>query len=346
MQPSVEVLESAKFICENAVDVFIDDDAVSKVAERIVADPNFFSLHGGWSEHELNPKVQDEHMLNWIFVVDTLNFCFWADEGEPLFCCEHRGRPYTGYWALCACINRALDDGIPITDPSYYANWTLEDCKKIFRSSSAATVPMLEERHKALQEAGQVLQLRYGGSVKNMVLQCEGNCQRLVEELRTHFISYRDECIYKGRRVWFLKRAQIFVSDVWAAFEGKKNYGHFEDVDLVTMFADYRVPQMLQAWQVLRYSEKLEKSLKKNATSSVTRGSEWECEIRGCSIESVRRIVEKCHQLQEKQKNGEKEEKKVVINSITVDFYLWDTAKQLGDKISQYPIHKLKTWFY
>ena len=39
--------------------------------------------------------------------------------------------------------------------------------------------------------------------------------------------------------VAFLKRAQIFVADVWSRFGGT-GYGEFIDIDTLTMFADYR----------------------------------------------------------------------------------------------------------
>ena len=42
----------------------------------------------------------------------------------------------------------------------------------------------------------------------------------------------------KGRRreVFFLKRAQILVADLWACFD-RKGYGSFDDVDRITTFA-------------------------------------------------------------------------------------------------------------
>ena len=33
------------------------------------------------------------------------------------------------------------------------------------------------------------------------------------------------------------------VADLWAAFRGR-SYGAFADIDSITMFADYRVPQV------------------------------------------------------------------------------------------------------
>jgi len=39
--------------------------------------------------------------------------------------------------------------------------------------------------------------------------------------------------------VSFWKRCQILVGDIWACYEGK-GLGYFQDIDSLTMFADYR----------------------------------------------------------------------------------------------------------
>lgn len=54
--------------------------------------------------------------------------------------------------------------------------------------------------------------------------------------LAKHFDCFRDEATFDGRKVRFLKRAQIFVADLWAAFEGT-SFGTFTDIDCITMFA-------------------------------------------------------------------------------------------------------------
>lgn len=48
---------------------------------------------------------------------------------------------------------------------------------------------------------------------------------------------------HAGFQVFFYKRAQILVGDIWAAY-GKSSPPHpygFHDIDQLTMFADYRV---------------------------------------------------------------------------------------------------------
>lgn len=68
--------------------------------------------------------------------------------------------------------------------------------------------------------------------------------------------------IHQGERVSFYKRAQILVADTWSVLEGKGD-GCFDDISSITMFADYRLPQVLVHLGALKYSkELLEKLLK------------------------------------------------------------------------------------
>src|SRR6218665_56305 len=52
------------------------------------------------------------------------------------------------------------------------------------------------------------------------------------------------------------KRAQILVADIWACCGGQ-GIGTFTDIDTLTAFADYRIPQALVWFGVLQYSEHL-----------------------------------------------------------------------------------------
>ena len=63
-------------------------------------------------------------------------------------------------------------------------------------------------------------------------------------------------CVPWGVQVFFYKRAQIFVADLFGAFEGQ-GLGAFHDISALTMFADYRVPVVLRLMGILRYSPAL-----------------------------------------------------------------------------------------
>ena len=73
-------------------------------------------------------------------------------------------------------------------------------------------------------------------SVVRLIEKADHSAGKLVNLFAKHFPCFRDEVRFDGRKVRFLKRAQIFVADVWAAFNGT-GYGAFDDIGHLTMFA-------------------------------------------------------------------------------------------------------------
>lgn len=73
----------------------------------------------------------------------------------------------------------------------------------------------------------------------------------------------------QGRRISFYKRAQILVADCWGIMEARGE-GDMANMDWLTMFADYRVPQALVYLGVLRYSDALMQTLKNGETGACT----------------------------------------------------------------------------
>lgn len=56
---------------------------------------------------------------------------------------------------------------------------------------------------------------------------------------RTNYPSLSTSPATPSQTVYIRKRAQILIAETWAAFEGK-GFGRFDDIDQLTMFADYR----------------------------------------------------------------------------------------------------------
>lgn len=333
--------ESAKFIAENSRDVFIDDGGVRGVAELLLARTSEPGLRlEGWKAlHELNPQAADEAAVNWVFVVDTLNFSFWSEREERKCLVTYRGRTYSGYWSLCAAVNRALDQGTPITSASYYATVTLDEVRQIFRSDTEFPMPLMEERHRVLNETGKILLEKFGGSFLNCVRKSKNSAQELMSLVVEHFPSYRDVTEFEGKRVSFYKRAQILVADTWSVLEGKGD-GCFTDISSITMFADYRLPQVLVHLGALKYSEKLLKKLLKGEMLSY--GDKEEVEIRGCSLWCVELIRDCLLELIDK--NTEKPQGE--INSILLDYYLWDYARDHREDMKGIPFHRTRCIYY
>lgn len=93
---------------------------------------------------------------------------------------------------------------------------------------------------KALAEQSDVkpseAQTRPDVSVVRLIDEADHSAGKLVNLLAKHFPCFRDEGRFDGRKVRFLKRAQIFVADLWAALNGT-GYGEFYDINHITMFA-------------------------------------------------------------------------------------------------------------
>lgn len=331
----MDVRQSARFIAENAQYVQVDEAKCGEIAESVLKQMQTqkYSTQT-WASHELNQRcklLSKQDQVNWVFTVDTLNFSFWSElDNSHRYAVEYKGQKYTGYWSLCAAINRALDEGVPIINPAYWASpeFDLQQCAHVFRSATAEKIPLLESRLAVLKEAGSVL----ANTSFATVLQSCASAKELLQWVTTHLSSYNDRFEYKGRQVSILKRAQILVGELWACFDGKE-YGYFPDIDEITMFADYRVPQILYDLGCLRYSAKLEQVLRQN--QMLESGSEMEIELRGTSIEAVEKIVAHINSAQLQQH----------VNAILVDFYLWDTAKA-QEAQATIPCHRVRSVFY
>lgn len=102
------------------------------------------------------PGLSNEEVLEWWFVVDVLNFCFWSDE-SALFTVRHLGMDWTGYRSLCAALARAKSRGVPVHKPEFYGTVTREQMENIFQSDSHVQLSLLEKRRGNLHEAAAVL---------------------------------------------------------------------------------------------------------------------------------------------------------------------------------------------
>ena len=144
---------------------------------------------------------------------------------------------------------------------------------------------------------------------------------------------------YNGRQVAIYKRVQILIADIWACFEGQ-GYGEFHDIDSVTMFADYRIPQALLYFGALKYSEELQNYLKKD--HMMKSGDRYELEIRGCSIWATELINKETRVLLD----ANPETKGMLVNSVLIDHFLWDYRRAHNDEMKDLPFHRIRCIYY
>ncbi|KAI0087006.1 hypothetical protein BDY19DRAFT_321683 [Irpex rosettiformis] len=298
-----------------------------------------------------HPKTRE--CLDWIFLISSLNFSFLSErdgqEGrygvewrEGWNTTDKQNVVHTGYWSLVAAIDRALDEGVPFTDPSFYSSEI--KCPDslvghIFRAATQCKegIPLLKERIAILRENGSILCKRFGGSFQTLYEAFQrrynghGTALQLVKMVTETFPSFRDEITYKGRKVYLWKRAQILVAETWAAFfPPHPSHAHplfpgpnGPAIHELTMFADYRVPQILHHLRMLTYPPQLLKLLHSHAT--LAPGCREEVSIRAASIIAVEKVRKEIEDI--RAKKGKAEE--LQVSSVLIDFYLWDLAKDV-----------------
>jgi len=225
------------------------------------------------------------------------------------------------------------------TRPQFYSKITLEELGVIMQADSSSPIPLLSERFKCLHEAGQFLVDNYEGSFVNYLKANGSSAQNLLKKVVQDFESYRDEAVFEGTRVSFYKRAQILIADIWAHLEGV-GLAHFDDIDSLTMFADYRVPQVLVHFGALKYNEHLLGRLKSG--EQLQNGEREEVEIRGCSVAAVDLITD---QVKERIK-GQSGFEKVTVNPTLVDYFLWNYRRDHADELAKIPFHKVRCVYY
>ncbi|KAI8577001.1 hypothetical protein K450DRAFT_274173 [Umbelopsis ramanniana AG] len=341
-----QVLTSADFIHENSQHVFIPSSGIESAAKVVFENMKTREYSTKtWKMHPLNPKVANESAINWIFLVDLLNFSFWSerdpdDKSVPnpaRYAVEYQGVKYTGYWALCACINRACQEGYPILKPQWWAKDASDDVLlHVFRSDTEEQMPMVKERIRVMREDGGALLKYYDGTFINCIKEANGSAMKLLQIITRHFKSFNDEHTFHLRKVQIFKRAQILIADIWACFDGQ-GLGYFEDIDQITMFADYRVPQALYHLGCLEYSKDLIQKLRDH--QNFPSGCSEEVEIRGNSIWAVELLRQRIQHMIDEQNSDMK------VNAILLDFYIWDYAKEIQGTVD-IPTHRTRSVYY
>ncbi|KAG4073666.1 hypothetical protein HA402_000890 [Bradysia odoriphaga] len=329
---------SGEFIVKHAKHLSIDPNGIQNLVEKVIDGIKSKQIDiENFSQHEHHPSANDEYAPNWIFLIDTLNFCFWTPGDTTKWKVDGN----TGYFALCAAINRAMKEGIDITNPAYYSNITTGEFERILRSDDGLTkCPLIEERVGILHDVGKKLLTKFDGNFKNCVMEAKNSAQTLIKLVVDDFPCYKDEAIYCNESVAIYKRVQILVGDIWSCYRGE-NLGQFDDIQTVTMFADYRVPQVLVHFGAIKYSNELLELLKKDTI--LANGSPEEVEIRGASIYVVEQLKDLIrHEINEHHPDLSTKH----VNSILLDHFLWDYRRRFANELEYIPFHKTISIYY
>ncbi|XP_050204873.1 uncharacterized protein LOC126654910 [Mercurialis annua] len=284
-----EVKSSAAWVASHSSHVIVDSAGIERAVENIQEIPRI-----EWNFEGIHYFDNGPLTVQYLFVLDALNFCFWPDKD-------------LNYDHLASGLKAALQNDNSVFDADRLQKYTGPELRELLKWPRP--LPLEDERIRLLHEVGFELERSFGGSAANLVESCGKSAAKLVATITSHFPGFRDHSLYKGHQVFLYKRAQIFVADLYGAFKGRR-YGEFNDIGSVTIFADYIVPAVLQQLGVLKYSSTLANMI--TSDSVIASGSEEEVELRACSIYAVEKMRDLLRVISGKQ-----------VLSIELDLWLW-----------------------
>jgi hypothetical protein len=276
--------------------------------------------------------IRQERVALYILALDSINFCFWPTTSD-----DDHGYYYE-YEDLAKTLTRIAEkdheDPNSKTSLSSYAlsaeclaKMNLHEMTNLFQTNhpEGTLPPDLALRCQLWNEVGQGLLQNYKGSAWNMI---EG---KTAVKLVNCLLQFDGFCDYNNNDdVWFLKRAQICVAD-WNASLALG----LEDVDELTTFADYRVPQLLRHLGILTYSDEL--ATKINDLQELDKNSAEEYSIRAATVVAVDAIVSELNKLDPDERHW---------NAVETDWYLWQLGEKMQHRGQLEPHHRVRTMYY
>ncbi|KAI9165480.1 hypothetical protein LWI28_014857 [Acer negundo] len=216
-----EVRESSAWVATHSSHVVVDSSGIEKVVEKMSGSiPKVEWDYEGIHYFDNGPLT-----VQYLFVLDALNFCFWPDKE-------------LNYDHLASGLKAALQNDKSAFDADRLQKYTGPQLRELLKWPRP--LPLEDERVRLLHEVGLELERNFGGKASNLVESCGKSAVKLVTLVTRHF------------------------PDLWGAFKGK-GYGELYDIDSITMFADYIVPAVLQELGVLKYSSNLSSAIETNS---------------------------------------------------------------------------------
>ena len=302
-----KIIKSCEFVVENSKNVKIDEKKLIEFCKKF----NKKNIKHWWDVAPFNiSELSKKEQLMFLFVFNSLSFSYW---GNPKWTIEYKGKQITtASFGMIASLGKAFEKGIPILNPDYLSKITEKELEKILEGN--VEIPLLKTRTKILNEGGKIIIEEFESNIENLIERSEKDAMKFLELLIKYFPSFQDTRTYKNKKIYFYKRTQLLISDIFQMFKGK-DYGNLKNIINLTACADYKIPQFLNKVEIFKYSKELEDKVTNKIL--IPEGEEMEVELRANTIIAV-----------EKMKNILKNKFPNIL-SIYINDYLWLEATKI-----------------
>lgn len=305
-----EIIESNKYVIENAKYIQINKDEIKKFANGI-QEVNIKNWLYSSPYNLLDENV--ETIITFLLYFEAIDFSFW---GNPKWQIETSSGKEDGSMALMYSMlsyiraNKSFD------------NLTRENFKKYLKGN--VELPLFEERFKIIKNINKVVNERFSGDFYNAIYNLTSD-ENLFKFIIDNFEDFKDVRTYDGKTIYFYKLAQLLTSDILHIREKKENIK--VDYSHLVGCSDYKIPQGLRALNLVKYNKELTDLVDNKV--EIKENSTYEVEIRATVIYIIAEI------------------KRVLnnkINAIELNDYIWLMSK--NKELPKRPYHLTRTTNY
>jgi len=330
------VRETTLGIIEKAKHVKINHDAIKVLAKKWIKERIKVPL---WSKKMHLDSLDEEQMLTYFFILDSLNFCFWppkkiGGQWAEKWHVKYKREKHSGYFGLSIALKKFFEKHAEKANFFYLHKISFREFCEIL--GGTGELLFLKKRWEILKDLSSFMLKKYKGKPQKFMQTASGSLSKLVPKIQEELPGFRDMVGVGSKKIYFWKRAQILPIDIYAAFASREEatasqgrFWQFEDLDYATAFADYKIPQILRFWNILEYSNSLSKKVDNKL--EIKAGSLEEIEIRAGTIWGVEYLKEELYKLGRR------------LHSFQIDWILWRKSREI--KIDK-PHHLTKTIFY
>lgn len=280
-------LEQIKYVVENSDYVKINEEKIEEFLSNINLDYQATHFLDNFKD-----KYTEKERILLVFLIESINFCFYK---EPHFIYKDQKNSSAMFSMF---VDKTLEDK-RLLDIKYLKELDYSSFISIFGIEEGN----LKKRFESFKETVDYI---YHHNFYEELYSLN-NTDELYTYIVTHFKSFNDTAMYKGKEIYFYKRATLLINDLFKMSEKIKN--NVKNVDDLLGCADYVIPKGMRAYGMLEYKKELGDII--DNYEEIEAFSEYEIEIRANMLWVLELIKEKLMV------------RGIEINSITLDNVLW-----------------------
>lgn len=264
-----QIRETTQYVCDNSEYVFINYKVIDKLIKG-------FKTSSFWLSS--NPfdilSLDYKEIINFLIIYHTIgDYCFW---GNPKWTIDTDIGQLDGSFAIIYIILNRLK-------ASKSFDMSFDDFKNMLKGN--VEIPLLNERYEELVTMNNIL----GKNSFYEMIKDYTDDNSLFNYIVDTFPYFHDVRNYKGKKIYFYKRAQLITSDIlhvrYMLEKVNVDYSHLVGC------ADYKIPQVMNSLGIINYSKELNTIIKSNCEIPVN--SKYEVEIRANTLRVIDYIYEK-----------------------------------------------------